>query len=358
MLPHFGLDISDHSLKCVRVLPSLFGLRIASAAHVALLEGVVVDGEVKNETALTNHIRALLGACEKPITTPYVILSLPDQKTFTKLLHPPPGVTPTYEWVLAELEHHIPIPVQELTIDWKRAALTPRTNPLTWHRKNEKQKNETHNRLLVVAAETKIIHQYVSVIHKSGLIPVAFETEAEAIVRALALTPEPTGVYAIVDLGANQTKLIYREEGATLFVLTHPLGGMQLSHLIAEKLSIPIQDAEQAKMICGFDEKKCHGAVAHVLSEYVEALGQALKNANAFYQEHADGHSSLSGVVLVGGNAALYQLPQRLATLAGVSVSLGNPLALFHGRHPAAVLPKRDLLRYTTAIGLALRDMV
>ena len=57
----FGLDISDVSLKIIQLKKKRKFLGLASWGEVKIKPGIVVEGEIKDEAALVEAIKELLG---------------------------------------------------------------------------------------------------------------------------------------------------------------------------------------------------------------------------------------------------------------------------------------------------------
>ena len=83
----FGLDISDLSLKLVQLNKSRNKISIQALGKTDLPEGLIVDGEIKNQEEVVKMIRKLIS---KPkygrVSSDSVVVCLPETKTFVKLI--------------------------------------------------------------------------------------------------------------------------------------------------------------------------------------------------------------------------------------------------------------------------------
>ncbi len=92
----FGLDIGDLSIKLVRLSPrqSWRGrpyFVVAEARSLQLPPGAIVNGEIQQPEMVRHKLLLLLGkeGTRKTIKHPWVVSSLPEPKTFLKLIELP-----------------------------------------------------------------------------------------------------------------------------------------------------------------------------------------------------------------------------------------------------------------------------
>ena len=344
--PHWeyiGLDISDRSLKAVQLKRTFNGrLGLRGMGQLELPAGIFADGELKNTEGFTEALHRLLSRAQVgKFTTTYLVASLPEPKTFIKLIDVPPmspaEIPQAIRW---EAEHHIPIPIEETYWDWQQVGL-----PLG---------NARLPILLGVAPKT-IVDSYTAALSSAGLIPTAFEIEATAITRCLFPLKETNVNQAtiIIDIGATRTGLTLFDQKTIQFTVSLPISGRKITETIAASLSLSDAEAEQAKILCGLDPKKCRGAMATILKQVMDNLLQHIREAIVFYQEHFPGGQPVHQIMLCGGGSNFKGIDQYLTENLKLPVQLGNPwLNLEPARAP---LKPAELLSYTTAIGLALR---
>jgi cell division ATPase FtsA len=102
----------------------------------------------------------------------------------------------------------------------------------------------------------------------AGLFPAALVIEAVAIARSLLPLEEAqtTSATIIIDIGAARTGLIVFDQGTIQFTVSLPISGHKITATIATSLKLDEAEAEQAKILCGLDPKKCHGSMATIPS--------------------------------------------------------------------------------------------
>jgi len=361
MFDFFGLDISDGSLKYAYIQRGVFGDRIAAFGESKIPQGLIVNGEIKNRSAVAAVVRkALSGANYLP---KFVVASLPDSKTFMKLLN---VNTSEHESIKESIEHelsnHIPIPIDQLVYDYSivdnpsRKKRNHRVSP-----QNASTARETMIRVLVGACDSLSVNEYGAMIREAGYHPVAFEVEAQATARAILSNADVSRDIAkatvVIDWGETQATIMFFAGGTLVFSASSAISGREVTRKIAEKLSLDIEQAEQAKRICGLDPKKCKGIVKQYLTEYIAKLIAEVQRGLAYYTTHIAPRGNIVAVFLVGGGSNLKHLDREIerGLNLGVTPTYGDVFKNLPTIRNAHVLPPSKRVSFATAIGLAMR---
>lgn len=343
--PHIeviGLDISERSLKAVQFARGWSSkLRLKAFSDIELDKGIMVEGEVKQSTALVEAVRRLLVYPKHgKFTTPYVVSCLPEQKTFIKLIDIPPmskeEIGQAIKW---EAEHHIPIPIEETYWDWQLIG-----SPKPGQRMP----------ILLGVAPINIVESYQKVLADAKLISLAQEIEAGAVTRALLPTDNgsPDSIM-IIDLGFSRTGICVWTNNTIQFTVSLPLSGEKLTNTIAETFNIKWEEAEKTKIICGFDPDKCRGSLQKILNHEVDQLIKKIEETFDFYKEHFPTAPPVKQIMLCGGGANFKFIDSYLKDALGLPIIVGNPWRNL--KSTPQIFTNSALLSYTTAVGLALR---
>ena len=198
----FGLDFSNDCLRLIQLTKNR-GKKPALRTYgqINLEPGIIINGEIKNPTKLSEAIKQLLTKTTgEKINTKEVVADLPETKTFIKMV--------TFNWptdnelaqlvttqsvnkksekkgaelkdqilhqiLIRELADDVPINLAETTLDY---------HILRGNLKTIKPSEEM--KLLVGIAPKKIAEEYAKVIEDAGLLPVALEIEGAAITRSI-----------------------------------------------------------------------------------------------------------------------------------------------------------------------------
>lgn len=314
----FGLDISDSSLKIIKLKKKRGTLSLASFGEREIKPGVVDKGEIKNEEILAKTIKEALPKVKgEKLTTKYVIASLPEEKTFLQVIQLPRIPEEDLKSaVIYEAENYIPLPIEEVYLDYQ--IVKPAFDHLD------------HFDILIAALPRKTVDPYLSSLRKAGLTAKVLEIESLAIARALIkneVTPSPT---LLIDLEVSRASFIIFSGYSLRFTSSIPISSPQLTKIPA-------------------------------LNDLIEEIKKYL----SFYQTHASHEHLISEargvekIFLSGGGVNLKELMELLPSELKIPVELGNPWIniLPEPLKEVPELPFEESLRYTTALGLALRGL-
>lgn len=344
-----GLDISEHVFRLVEIRRGPFyrrKLQLHRYSEERVPDGVVVAGEFKKPEAVTEHLRNLVKKAYKRPTSHGAVVSLPETRTFIKVItvKKPEKLEAIPSAILAEAELHIPTPINDLYIDWQHIE-DPRDIPVG------KPMGVT-----VAAAPKQIVDSYSSALEAAGLIPVAFEIEAQAIVRSvIAGKVDADKSVGIVDFGASRSSFIVYDKGTIQFTVSIPLSGDVVTRRIAESLTIDVPEAERTKRQCGVDAHKCGTRLWSIMEPFLSEMADRIIDAVNFYRDHFPGGRPLDEIILCGGGANMARMDELLSELTKTPVRRADPWVNIDPGH--SPLPPEIILSSTTAIGLALRQV-
>lgn len=344
----FGLDISDLSLKIIKLEKTGEGLKLSSFGETTIPPGVIEGGEVKNIENLTEIIKKSLKEVKgKRIKTKYVISSLPEEKSFLDILQIPIMKEEEIEnAVRFEAENHIPLKLDEVYFDFEKIQ------PIS--------KQKKYQEILIAATPRDIVDPYFKALEQAGLRPLALEIESLAIVRALIKKDALTGPLLIIDFGETRTSFIIFSGKSLRFTSTIPISSQILTESISKNLKVSPKKAEKLKRDEGLEgEKEIFEAIIPALTDLAEQIKIYLE----YYRSHAPKNQILTNgkklerILLCGGGANLKGLIGFLSSTLKVKVELGNPWVNILKETVKEVpgLSFEKSLAYTSALGLALR---
>ncbi len=360
----FGLDISDFSLKIVKIKKGKEFLELESFGETEIAPGIIKKGEIKKQEELTKVIKkAILDVKGKKIKTKYVICSLPEEKAFLQVIKMPRmSKQDLKSAILYEAENYIPLPVEKVYLDFQVIPFAD---------------NSKEIEVLIAALPKKSVDSYISCFKKAGLQPLCLEIESLAITRALIKDKISDKTVLLIDLGLTKTGFIIFSRNCVRFSTFIPVSGQSFTRIIAKTLNVNEKEAEKLKIKHGLEgkihfttkrnktEKRIEqGRVFEALIPALTDLLQQIKNYIAYYKTHpsfkhfSNNHKEIEKILLCGGGANLKGLSELLSIELKIPVELGKPLinVLSKGKKkiPKAFLEKS--LAYTTAIGLAFYD--
>ncbi len=361
----FGLDISDLSLKIVKLKKRRKSLRLVSFGEEKISPGIIKEGEIKDENKLSDIIKETIKKVKgERLKTKYVIASLPEEKAFLQVIQMPKiSEADLKSAIIYEAENYIPIPIEEVYLDYQ--IVSPLQNQLD------------HYDILIAALSKAIVDSYLSCLISAGLFPLAFEIESQAISRALIKDEVTTSPLFLIDLGATRTSFVVFSGHSLRFTSSIPVSSQNFTQIISKNLGINLARAEELKIKYGLEEKiklkikdeieikKERGKIFEALVPAIIDLVQQIKRHLDFYRTHAShehlpqNSGEVSKVLLCGGGANLKGLPELLSLELKIPVEIGNPWIniLSEGKRETSQLKFEESLAFTTALGLALRGI-
>jgi type IV pilus assembly protein PilM len=348
----FGLDINDLSLKIVKLKKKGRGFVLVSFSEEKIPPNIIEDGAIKNETALVKIIKSAYSKVKgKKIKTKYVVASLPEEKSFSQVIQMPKMTEEEMQVAVPlEAENYIPMSINDVYLDFQ--VISPIKNSVD------------HPEVSIVAMPKKIVDSYVSCLKKAGLILIALESESEAIARALVKKETNSSLLILVDFGENNTDFIVFSGSSIRFTTSIPISSQSLTKAISESLKISFEEAEKLKIEYGITGKNVGGQaekVAQIIEPFLSDLTGQIKKYLNFYRDHSSFEYLLPNgktekILLCGGGAELKGLIDFMSKNLDIPIEIGDPLVNFSARKPKNII-KENLLSFTTAIGLALRQV-
>ena len=369
-----GLDISDLSLKFVQLNKIRNKIKIQAMGKASLPAGLIEGGEIKDKEEVIKQIKKLIANPQfGKVSSGEIISCLPETKTFIKLIEVERTPNPMREIISNEIEKHIPIPINEMYYDWQIIKTL-----------DDKQL------VLIGAAPQDIVSQYANLLKEAKYSIVALEIEPISICRSL-LTEEAAGIggqseknYGIIDIGAKRTSMIIYSKNTILFTASMPISGEEVTNRIAKTLKIKVSQAEKAKIICGFDEKKAEGIIKNILSDTTHELIKKIHEAIEFYDFQFSARGPINEILLCGGGANIKNLNEIISKEFSIPVKHGDALVnlsesskkfsnILKEKHSLEIdLNKKNnkkqnkilsitqdaSITFATAIGLALRGII
>src|SRR3989338_8982883 len=164
----FGLDISDLSIKAVQIGQNGGKKYIRAINSLPVPLGCISEGIIRENEQVAEIVKQLINDGARKFSTKYAALSLPETKTFIKVLEISDQEMAVEEAIRQELPRHVPIGAEEMQIDWQPVE-------------HDLQKKK----FLVGAVPKSIADEYVKVAKLAGVEAVALEIEAQAIARCI-----------------------------------------------------------------------------------------------------------------------------------------------------------------------------
>mgnify|MGYP001597581477 FL=1 len=347
-LPVAGMDISDRTIKYLK-FRSNSGIDIDIWGELAIPEGLIVGGDIKNEEGLVKVMGDWLSREGRAFGSSFVAVSIPEEKSFLRVIQIPKvkleEVSGAIRW---EIEANIPLAPEDLIYDHE--VIVPLEDHLD------------HYDVVITAYPKVVVESYVRVLKKTGLKIFSLELESQAVVRALIANLREKKSRIIVDFGRNRTGFIIFAGGAMILTSTIGVGGSALEDNITTVLKVSREEAIRLKKEVGLNKKEKNGEVFSALLPVMAILADELKRVAEYYRNHTlhthGATKDVDEVLLVGGDANLWGLDTYLSSILQIQVKVADPWASVRGRAKflVPIIPKNQAIAYATVIGLAIRN--
>lgn len=336
-----ALDISDKSIRYGELVSTTIGLRLGKFGYEKIPPGVVVSGKIENENELVRILRDL--ALREHLH--FVRISLPEEQMYLFTIELPVIINGNIrEAILFQIEEHIPLKVGDTTFDYQIIS-----------------QNEQTIFIEVLAIATSTIDSYLSVFKKSGLAPLSFELEAQAIARAVIPHDDP-GSIMIVDFGEARTGASIAHNGRVFFTTTLDIGGVTLTNMIAKSFAVSFEEAEKMKISYGVGNPSSSDDIFPAILNGISVLRDELNRHYIYWKTHEDDgikHEKLDRIIICGGEANLAGLSTYLE--ASMMIKTENANVWVNVSDMKLSVPDmsfEESFGYATVIGLALGDYV
>lgn len=338
-MPSCALDISDNSIKYGKLAPTSSSLNLVSYGSIKIPDGIISSGKILDDIKLVEILKEL----KTKHNLDFVRVSLPEEQMYIfNLVIPKTEGVDIQETISLQLEEHVPISASNAVFDFDII-------------------NETDSNVFVqvAAADATFIESYLSVFNRSGLSPLSFELEDQAMARAI--TPHGSKeTFMIVDFGQTRTGISIVSSGRVMFSSTFNIGGHGITQMVAKSFNVSFDEAEKLKRAYGKDQGTPNDLLPIIISN-ISVLRDEIDKHYSYWHSHdgEDGqpHSKIERILLCGGDSNLIGIVQYLGASMKVPVSYVNAwVNVMDITKDVPNMPFIDSLGYTTVIGLALND--
>lgn len=336
----FALDISDQSIKYGKLFRTNSGLHLKKYGKRSIPSGVVSSGKIENTSEL---VKALTELKIKEKMN-FVRVSLPEEQIYLfNISLPKMKWKDLQESILLQLEEHIPVQASETVFDFDIL-----------------EKREKDFVVQVVATPISLIESYLSVFEQSGLVPISFELEAQAIARAVV----PKGnmdTVMVVDFGGTRTGISIVEKEKVLFTATVDVGGNMLTDMIVKSFGISTEEAEKMKSLYNISSHEEGSKIFASILNGVSVLHDEIGKHLAFWASRSDDEGKkrepVKKIIMCGGDANLKGVAEYLEASLKIPVTHANAwVNIFDLNEEVPEMSLGESLGFVTVLGLALND--
>ncbi len=336
-----GIDIGDSSLKMVELRKKNRQIHLVNYAfseNVSEINFMKVDDINYLANAITK-VRTEAGILGRKVTA-----SLPTFSVFSSIIN----VMSTDKKSLAaavneEAKKVIPLPLEEMTLDWKIVPDAKGKIP-----------SKGNLSIFLTGSPKKLVRKYIDIFKAAKLELASLETETFSLVRSLLGNDKSTVM--IVEIGANSTDFSIVRESIPVLNRSLAVCGSTVTKVLAEKMGVPFAQAEQFKLDLSLslsvdNREELPQLIARTLEPVVTEILYMID----FFRSQNNGE--IEKIILSGGSAMLLNLADYFSKRLNLKVIVGDPWSRIH--YPDELRPVLSEVgpKLAVAIGLAMREI-
>lgn len=353
-IPVYGFDISDESIKFLKMKNEKNKLKIDEFGEKKIPQGYVQDGEIKMEHEFSDFLKINF----KNISTKNLIVSLPEEKVFLDTVELPKINFKNIKTVLTtQFENYFPLKEKDAVFDY--TILNSSSNNFL--------------DILIAAFPRNIIESYKKTLTSAGFSPLIFEIEAESLKRCL-IKKEDKNFKMIIDFGKTRTSFVIIGNSQILFTATAKIGGENIDKAISRSFGVNLSEAEKIKKEKGKistsinfyknNIKNLNYELQSVFTPIISSVYSEAEKYIEYFKTHfthiheQNKNSNIKEIILCGGDVNLDGFADYLNKNLKIPVKLGNIWEnIFFLDDYIPEINFKESLKYATATGLALKSV-
>lgn len=310
-----GLDIGASAVRVAQVSAGRGGPALQSFAQVAIPQGAVVDGEIRDPGPVSEAIAQLWKRAK--LKTKRAVIGVSNQRVVVRQVDLPYLEEQEFRSSLRfQAADYIPMSVEDAQLDF--IVIDDYTSASQEHMM----------RVLLIAAATDMVDGFVSAAAAGGVEATGVDLTPFAIARAASASARGesgvAGSEAVIDVGAATTNILIHHNGEPRFVRILLVGGDDATTALSEELSISSEEAEAVKLDLGRGVGPEQGRT--LLARQVASLVDEIRGSLDYYLSQEDSEP-VSSILLTGGGSLTSGLTERLEQTLKTQVQVAKPLS-------------------------------
>ena len=302
----FGLDIGSSAVKLAQLREERSGWSLIAFGRTPLPPDAIADGTIRNPRAVVDAVRQT--ADQAGVKGRRAAIAISGRELIVKKVQipeVPPKEVP--DVVQLEAEHHIPFAIDEVFLDYQVMG-----------------RHDGVMNLTLVAVKKSKVNEYAAIVAEAGFEPAVVDVDAFAVGNQHELNHPEDGAEAValIDIGASTMKTNVTRGGLTLFARDIQFGGNHYTHAIAQRLQVPFEKAEAAKL--GQDVGVAWDSIVPALETVSRDLSLEIQRTFDYFASTTESER-IGKILLSGGCAKLPGLTEYLASNWGIPVEIARP---------------------------------
>ena len=304
-----GLDIGSRSIKLGEVHDTKKGRILQKFGLVDLPQNSIVEGRIKEPSVVADAIKGLMS--DLKVTERNVATSVAGYSVIIKRITVGKQTEEDlHENIQYEAEQYIPFDLADVNIDF--------------HIIGESELNPNQMNVMLVAAKTDIINEYIDLLDMADLNPCVIDIDVFALERVFEenyLNEE--GTVGLIDIGANKMNINIVKGYMSAFTRDVNIGGEQITREIATRFDASFEEAEAIKL--GRDKEKVpEEDVREIVYSAISSWGAEIRRAIDFYYSTGS-DEDIGRIMLSGGASQTEGFSELLSAETSIDVQACNP---------------------------------
>jgi type IV pilus assembly protein PilM len=346
--PLLGIDLGSSSLKAVRLAPSRKGLKLDYAGLIELPH----QNESKTQQDLTVALQSLLRSRDLRHSRSVIKVSgkPPLIRYLTLPYMPKEELKEAVKWEAKKL---MALPLEEVVLDFLMVG-------------EQEERGQRRYEIVLVAAEKMAIQNDIREVHRAGLRVVAVDVGPLSLLNTVRLNypKDLRKSLVFIDIGAKKTEINIAKNGILRFTRTVQMGGEDLTAALQRELGLEYEEAEELKRERGMtpsgeniSETIPHKRYLEVLKESLDRLILEVQRSMDYYRAQFR-EEAVNKMVLMGGTPLMPGFSDYFSTYFEAKVEVDDPFAEITCRNASFGNFRAVAPRFSSSIGLALRNLV
>ena len=394
---YLGVDLGTSAIKMVELQNKGGRAVLVTYGYVEQSTDIIRASSVEMENKIVAIIKSIYH--NSRMNSKRVIAALPSFSVFSSIISLPrmnkKDLAQAVKW---EAKKFIPLPIEEMTLDWKIASsqfelkkklkqkaveeekaasqeINHKNNSVneagdkqafffaglfrkdkkeTTELAQEKKEKGDNLKVLLTAAPKKIVERFIRIFKAADLELLSLETEAFALERSL-VAGDPAPIM-IIDIGAVSSDVTIIDNSIPILTRSIDVGGSAITKAVMTSLNVDLSRAEQFKRDIGFSVLG-PSDLPDIIKSTLNPIINEVKYSLDIYLSQSKHNMSLEKIILTGGSAWLPELVSYLSKLLDVKVIIGDPWDKIV--YPLELKPVLSELgpRFAVAVGLAMREI-
>lgn len=337
-----GIDIGDSSLKMVELRKKGRKIQLSNYAFSENVSELNFN-KIEDINYLAQAIAKVVK--EAGIKARRATVSLPTFAVFSSIINivnvDKKNLAQT---VSDEAKKVIPLPLEEMILDWK--VIPDKTGRIP---------STGNMQVFLTGSPKKLVRKYLDIFKKAGMILSSLETETFSLVRSLI--GDDKAPIMVVEIGANSTDLCIVKESIPVLNRSLTVCSSTITKALADKLGTSYAQAEQFKLDLSFalNAENNQEELPRLITSTLEPIVTEMQYLMDFY--HSQNDEPLEKIVLSGGGSLFLNLAEYFSKRLDAKVIIGNPWNRIE--YAQEIKPVLDEVgpKLAVAIGLAMREI-